>query len=30
VIHRQWGVLRVGSDEAENLAAFLKCKMAAV
>ena len=30
VIHRQRGVLRVGSDEAENLAEFLKGKMGAV
>ena len=30
VIHRQQGVLRVGSDEAENLAEFLKGKMEAV
>ena len=30
VIHRQRGVLRVGSDDAENLAEFLKGKMGAV
>jgi hypothetical protein len=30
VIHRQRGVLWVGSDEAENLAGFLKDKMGAV
>ena len=30
VIYRQQGVLRVGCDEAENLAEFLKGKMAAV
>ena len=30
VIHRQRGVLRVGSDDAENLAGFLKGKMGAV
>jgi len=30
VIHRQRGVLRVGSDDTENLAEFIKGKMAAV
>ncbi len=30
VIHRQQGMLRVGSDDTENLAGFLKGKMAAV
>ncbi len=30
VIHRQQGVLRVGSDDTENLAEFLKVKMGAV
>jgi hypothetical protein len=30
VIHRQRGVLRVGSDDAENLTGFLKGKMGAV
>ncbi len=30
VIHRQQGVLRVGSDEAENLAEFIKSKMGSV
>ena len=30
VIHRQRGVLRVGSDDTENLAEFLKGKMGAV
>jgi len=30
VIHRQQGVLRVGSDDTENLAGFLKGKMAVV
>jgi len=30
VIHRQRGVLRVGSDETEDLAEFLRGKMAAV
>ncbi|MGE3818793.1 MAG: hypothetical protein AB7I30_05110 [Isosphaeraceae bacterium] len=30
VIHRRRGVVRVGSDDAENLAAFLKGKIAAV
>ncbi len=29
VIRRQRGVLRVGSDETEDLAKFLRCKMAA-
>ena len=30
VIHRQQGVLRVGSDDVENLAGFLKGKVGAV
>ena len=30
VIHRQQGVLRVGSDEAETLAEFIKSKMGSV
>ena len=28
VIHRRRGVVRVGSDDAENLAGFLKCRIA--